>query len=271
MIRKAKPEDAEEIIKLVSRILPSSVLVQIDKSTLESNLRNETQVSYVYDAEGIQAHASLYSESNVSILGNFAVSSSLRHLGIARLLMKLLEDKGKKIDMTHLSAYALLQHEYSQRLFDNSYIPVGVSLSSVRALNYNDSLFDGRMLNGEICLCKPLGKNHEIVVPGLSGFETRIKDLYKSINVRVGVDKKLKQPISPIDDYVVVDIREESASSLIRSAHERNYVCLGIFPSGRDGLNMLGFASKKFVNKLSQNYVTNNNERDEFVRTTLLG
>ena len=91
MIRKAKPDDTEGIIKLVSGILPSSVLAQIDKSTLEINLRNGTQISYVYNDEGIKAHASLYSESNVGILGNFAVSSSLRGLGIAKSLMMLIE------------------------------------------------------------------------------------------------------------------------------------------------------------------------------------
>jgi len=270
MIRKAKPEDAEEIIKLVSRILPSSVLVQIDKPTLESNLRNETQVSYIYDAEGIQAHASLYSESNVGILGNFAVSSSLRHLGIARLLIRHLEDYGKKLGLTHLSAYALLQHEYSQRLFDDSYIPVGVSLSSTNTLNSEDDLFDEEMFNGEICLCKPFGKNQGVVVPDLSGFESKIKDLYKSIQVDVSVNPKPNKSIVPPDDYVVVDIREELAGSLIHNAYEKGYVCLGIFPSGRDDLNMLGFASKKLIQNFSQDYVTNSGERNEFVRTTLL-
>ncbi|MEA3378407.1 MAG: hypothetical protein U9Q69_02085 [Nanoarchaeota archaeon] len=61
------------------------------------------------------------------------------------------------------------------------------------------------------------------------------------------------------------------SSALIRGAYEKDYVCLGIFPSGRDGLNMLGFASKRLLNRLSKNYATNNNERDKFVRTTLFG
>ena len=204
-------------------------------------------------------------------MGNFAVSPSLRGLGIAKSLMMLLEKEGERLGLTYLSAYALLQHEYSQRLFDNQYVPVGVSLSSVGTLNSNDHLFDRRMLNGEICLCKPLEKNYRIVVPELSGFDSRIKDLYKSISVDIFVDEKPSRPITRLGDYVVVDIREESAGSLIRSAYERDYVCLGIFPSGREGLNMLGFASKKLINTSSQNYVANNNERDKFVRTTLLG
>ncbi|MHA1797429.1 MAG: GNAT family N-acetyltransferase [Candidatus Helarchaeota archaeon] len=270
MIRKAKPEDAEGIINFVSEILPISILVKIGKSTLESNLRNGTQVSYIYDVKGIQAHASLYSESNVGILGNFAVSSSFRRLGISKSLMRLLEYDGKRLGLTHLSTYALLQHEFSQRLFDNQYIPIGVSLSSVERLNSYDELFDERMLNGEICLCKPLEENNTIVVPDLSGFERVIKDLYKSINVRVIVDKKPNQPVNHLDDYFVVDIRKELAGSLIHTAYESDYVCLGIFPSGRDGLNMLGFASKHFVKNLCNNYVTSNYERAKFVRTILL-
>lgn len=269
MIRKAKPEDAQEIAEFVSEVLPSSILAQIDNGVLEENLSRGTQISYIYDSGRIKAHASLYSESQIGILGNFAVSPSLRGLGIAKSLMVLLEKEGERLGLTHFSAYALLQHEYSQRLFDNQYVPVGVSLSSVGTLNSNDDLFDRMMLNGEICLCKPLEEDYRIVVPELSGFDSRVKDLYKSICVDVFVDRKPSRSISRIDDYVVVDIREESAGALIRDAYEKDYVCLGIFPSGRDGLNMLGFASKRFLNKLSQNYVTNNNERDEFVRKIL--
>jgi hypothetical protein len=140
----------------------NSVLAQIDKSTLECNLYNGTQISYVYDGESIQAHASLYSKSNLGILGSLVVSSSLHQLGIDRLLIRDLED------------------------------------------------------------------------------------------------------------YVVIDIRDESASSLIRYAYERDYVCLGIFPSGCDSLNMLGFASKKLIKRLPSNYVTSNNERENFVKTILV-
>ncbi len=270
MIKKAIPEEAGKIVELVSIILPTSILVEIGEEVLAENLRNDKQVSYVYEKGGkILGHANVFSDSNVGILGNFAVSPSLRGQGIARRIVQYLQEHCEKLDLTHLAGYTLLQHEYSQRIFDEQYIPVGVSLSGRNPLNPRDRLFNEQMLNAEIALCKPLRKKVTLTVPELSGFETDVRELYEIINVDITTKEGETEIEENLLNYLVVDVRDERAASLIGTAYERNYVFLGLYPSGTDGLNMLGFASEDLVRKLPNKYITNTPDRNEFVKRVL--
>lgn len=266
MIRPATPKDAGKIVEFVSAILPTSILVTIKEEALAENLKSGRHVSYVYDEGGkILGHANLFSESNLGILGNFAVSPSLRGNGIAGRIVQYLQEHCEKLQLTHIAGYALLQHGYSQRLFDRQYIPVGVALSSENPLNSKDELFSENMLNAEIALCKPLGEKVTLNVPELSGFESDVIELYKNINVGVITKKGNPKIEKSLPNYLVVDIRDKRATSLITAAYEKNYVFLGLYPSSIDGLNMLGFASEDLVRKLSKHFKTNNLERENFV------
>lgn len=232
-------------------------------------MNTEKQISYIFSKNDIiKGHSGSYSNSSVAVIGNTVVAEECRNKGVAKNLKKhLFKDIFNK-NISHLVAYALLSHDYTQKHYDSSFIPCGLTLSFDDFLSKEDSLYQTNEVNCDIALCKPIS-SAKIVIPDVSFFQEEIINLYHLLNCEVEIKKTPYSNIYSLEDYLVVDLRDETAQNKIIKANKEDYSFLGIYPSANDGLNILGFASKNLMTKLPRNYKTNSLDREKFVKRLL--
>lgn len=274
MIKRAKHSDAPDIINTIASIFPNSNLVKLGIDRLQSNIKEGKQVSFVKKInKSIVGHGGVYIYDKLAILNSLAVHPSFRGKGIGEELHQYCLDYCcTNYSIEHIAAYAMLQHDISQRFLDDSFRPIGISICNYNPYHIKDPFYHHNKLNAEIALCKSKLKTPKsICSPNVGLYENQIRELYGRIGIKVDIRTQdySQIPSSTIDDYIEVDIKSPSSQNLIKLAQRYNYRSLGILPSAKAGLNILGFASPQFFSKILTKYETNTNERDEFIQKVL--
>ncbi|HII16254.1 MAG TPA: GNAT family N-acetyltransferase [Nanoarchaeota archaeon] len=273
MIRRATSEDAKGIIKLVSSIFPNESIVRYGHEALHANLIADAYISYVAEVgHCIVGHAGIFVNRGIATLNALVVSPDFRGRKYARAMNeKRLEYCETNDSITHAVIYSMLQHSFGQRLYDASFRPIGVSLSEGNPFSQEDGEIFGRdKINAEIALCHARKFGQPKIRINYAGkLRGRIQKIYDEIKIPVEFHELGKYIEKTLEDNIEIDLSKEDAGSIIAAAERQDFIFLGILPSIKDGLNIIGFASPEFIKNYQKPFSANTKEREEFVRSIL--
>lgn len=264
-IKYAMPKETEEITEFLSSIFEKNSLA-IYCSDLERKLSEDKYKSIIaLDDNRIIGHFGITILDRGVIFNMMAVNRSYRGYGLAgKLLQNAIDYSRDRGDIDHVLGYCVLQHQYSEKIHDDTFKPVGFVITQDNPLNNSDPLSKSRLFGGNLAVCKMLKKPENLVLNYAGFFKRDIKRILNSIGMSVefGEGRVLKQDI---DDYVEIDIKK---SSDVLNSLKEDYVCLGLLPNPHSGFYNFGFVKKDKLNPQGE-LVVSNDERKIFIQSIL--
>ncbi len=272
MIRKARPNESNEVLNLIARTFPNSAIVKRGDGELKRDLETGKYVSYIaLKSKRIVGHAGVQIINNCGIFGGFIVDQSYRGEGVGRRLFDTrMEDAEQDNSIDRIVSYVSLRQSISQRLYDERFFPLGLSLS-VNPYSVNEGEFKKGRYSLELVLGWNKKGGFKIKTP-YSEFYDQMRRLYSSIGGNLEIktlDEDNEMPIVE-EKPVVINIKDCNGEEL-RKLYEKGFTFLGILPSGKDGLDTIGFVSPKKLGeiKVDSIFYISGDERTRFVNQIL--
>ena len=160
MIRELTQHDSEDVFDLMNSTYSNHSFLEKGYETYESELTEGQYVSIGYfdDSEKLLAHAGYKACAGFAIINALVVHPSLRGAGIGKAIfdsrLQHIESTGR---FGFVVGYSMMQHLWSQRLYSDSFKPIGLEVGYPDIYHNDDHILNrGEGGNGELVLCKKL-------------------------------------------------------------------------------------------------------------------
>lgn len=155
MIRKANIDDIDGIFSLLKTTYSNHSLISRGVDDFVQNLQNSKYISFIAVQGGkIAGHAGIYLQEDFSLLNAFCVRKGHRGNGLGKLLFQARLDETAKLRRRYTVGYAMMQHPFSQTLYDDSFFSIGMTFGYRDIFNQGNNSFNCGESNAEIVLCK---------------------------------------------------------------------------------------------------------------------
>lgn len=156
IIRFANINDVPKIFSLFARIYNKNYShLSLGEKAFCINLAEGRYKSIVcIDNDMVVGHAGIRICGDYNILNALVIDPSCRNKGIGGLLFKMRLDYCIKQRVRWIIGYAMLQHQWSQRLYDDNFFPIGLEVGYEDVYAYTNGTWNKQNSNAEIVLCR---------------------------------------------------------------------------------------------------------------------
>ncbi len=241
MIRRLNQNDAEQVFYLMSEVYSDHSFLRQGVDQYSTQLQNEQYISIgEFENDKLRAHAGYKAYKNYALMNALVVDPRYRGLDLGRDVFNArLDDITENEAFDFVFGFSMMQHTYSQRLYDDRFKPIGIDIGYQDIYHNKYSAFNrGVKSNAELILCRNLSYRTiqaEISVPeqnqsiatkilGQIGVSTQFAEYDPTMN-----DMGTFLGFQPVDkDEVFASIFLPSTSSvdfepLVTSNDERQY------------------------------------------------
>lgn len=165
-IRFANINDQPEIFSLFTRVYNKNYShIKLGEEVFCTNTIGGRYKSIVCINDGtIIGHAGIHLCNDYNILNALVVDPFYRNQGIGRLLFEARLDYCIKQRVRWVIGYSMLQHQWSQRLYGDSFYPIGLAVGYSDVYASADEVWNMQNSNAEIILCRNIRDEQDTVM-----------------------------------------------------------------------------------------------------------
>lgn len=172
MIRKLNQNDTEQVFGLMNEVYRDHSFLKQGMDEYNTQLKNGCYVSIgEFEGDKLRAHAGYKAFENYALMNALVVDPRYRGLNLGRGIFNArLDDITEKKAFDFVFGFSMMQHIYSQRLYDDGFKPIGIDIGYEDIYRNAYSDFNrGIKANAELVLCRNLSHKTlqaEVCIPG---------------------------------------------------------------------------------------------------------
>ena len=165
-IKFANINDVPKIFSLFARTYNENYShLNLGEKTFCDNLAKGKYKSIVCIKDDIiVGHAGIHLCSDYHILNALVIDPSKRNQGIGGSLFMKRLDYCLNQKVSWIIGYAMLQHQWSQRLYDDNFFPIGLEVGYEDVYASDDDIWNRQKSNAEIILCRNVGTEQKTIM-----------------------------------------------------------------------------------------------------------
>jgi len=191
----------------------------------------------------IVGHAGIHICDDYNILNALVIDPSYRNQGIGGLLFEARIDYCIKQRVRWIIGYAMLQHQWSQRLYDDNFFPIGLDVGYEDVYASADNVWNRQNSNAEIVLCRNVREEDEPIM--FDADTTILRQEIQDIVIKMGIQPKWNNCTVSKNDCIFLGFTPTPHSLF-------NYNFINVSKSNLDFDKMEPFLQKNidFINKI---------------------
>ncbi|MEO5627417.1 MAG: hypothetical protein ABIQ89_00840 [Candidatus Saccharimonadales bacterium] len=188
MIREVAPDEAPQVFGLMERVYGNHTLTAGGVEAYSASITNGDYISVgLFEGDNLTAHAGIRLAGNFAIINALVVDPDRRGAGMGKAVFGArLERVRQETSVDFVAGYSMTQHLWSQKLYSDKFMPVGLDIGYPDIYKNKDSIYNrGMAFNAEIVLCQRLtDNNHEVKLSLIRENQS----LARHILAKIGVD-----------------------------------------------------------------------------------